>query len=364
MDLETRLIDNKHIPYCVSIYDGIIKNSFFRTGYSNIEQMIISAIKSIANKNYDNHKIYLHNFAKFDAIFLFKILTKLGIVSPLRHKGRFISIQFNYNNYVFHFRDSFLLLPASLRKLCESFNLNIIKGYFPHLFLNNSDISLDYEGDIPNKKYFNDMSDDEYNDYCMKYNNNNWNLKNEAIKYCELDCISLYDILMKFNNIIYDKWSLNINNYPTLPSLVFAIFRAHYLKDNSVVQLSGQMYKDIKQSYTGGSVDMYIPQNDKDELVYGYDVNSLYPSMMKESLVPVSDITYFEGDIRSFNPNAYGFFYCKVKCPNNLEHPLLQSHIKTDNGLRTIAALGTYEDMVFSEEMDNCIKKGYNFDIL
>jgi hypothetical protein len=28
MDLETRIINDKHIPYCISIYDGIYKNEF------------------------------------------------------------------------------------------------------------------------------------------------------------------------------------------------------------------------------------------------------------------------------------------------------------------------------------------------
>ena len=179
-----------------------------------------------------------------------------------------------------------------------------------------------------------------------------------------MDCISLYQILIKFNKIIYNKWSLNINDYPTLPSLSFAIFRAHYLKDNNIIQISGQIYNDIKQSYTGGAVDMYIPFNDKNEKIYSYDVNSLYPSIMKNSLMPVSNIHYFEGDIRSFDPEAFGYFYCKIKTPDQLNHPILQIHIKTNDGLRTVAALGSYEDMIFSYEMDNAIKLGYKFEIL
>jgi hypothetical protein len=43
-------------------------------------------------------------FAKFDAIFLFKILVKIGIVSPIINKGSLISIQFNSNNYILYFR--------------------------------------------------------------------------------------------------------------------------------------------------------------------------------------------------------------------------------------------------------------------
>jgi DNA polymerase type B, organellar and viral len=51
-----------------------------------------------------------------------------------------------------------------------------------------------------------------------------------------------------------------------------------------------------------------------------------------------------------------------------LDHPILQSpkagSIKTVNGLRTIAGLGSWEGWIFSEEMDNAKKFGYEFEIL
>jgi hypothetical protein len=37
--------------------------------------MIIAAIEFVSVSKYDNHKFYFHNFAKFDVIFIFKILT-------------------------------------------------------------------------------------------------------------------------------------------------------------------------------------------------------------------------------------------------------------------------------------------------
>ena len=47
---------------------------------------------------------------------------------------------------------------------------------------------------------------------------------------------------MKFNDMIYDLYQLNINEYFILPSLSVAIFRAHYLKKNSIVEIAGQIY--------------------------------------------------------------------------------------------------------------------------
>jgi hypothetical protein len=186
--------------------------------------MITASMKYLCQWKYDNHKVYLHNFSKF------------------------ISIQFNYNDYIVEFKDSYLLLPSSLRKLGQSFNIDMQKGLFPHLFVNDPSNSLDYDGYVPNHFNFIDVSIDDYLNYIKDFINKSWNLKSEAIKYCELDCISLYKILMKFNNIIFNKWSLNITNYPTLPSLSFAIFRAHYLNVNSIVNITGKIYDDIKKS--------------------------------------------------------------------------------------------------------------------
>ncbi len=155
-----------------------------------------------------------------------------------------------------------------------------------------------------------------------------------------------------------------MNKYPTTPSLSFALFRTLYIKNNKIIQLSGKVFEDIKKSYTGGAVDMYIPFNNENEIIFGYDVNSLYPYVMRNFPMPVDNLNYFEGNIRNFDKDAFGFFYCEIETPDNLDHPILQTHVKTNEGIRTISALGKYEDMLFSPDMDNSIKNGYKINIL
>ena len=67
---------------------------------------------------------------------------------------------------------------------------------------------------------------------------------------------------------------------------------------------------------------------------------------------------------RKFKPNAFGFFYCNITTPQYLEHPIIQTHVKTKSGIRTMSALGNFSDIIFSEEMDNAIKLEYKFEIL
>jgi hypothetical protein len=141
--------------------------------------------------------------------------------------------------------------------------------------------------------------------------------------------------------MVFDFFGRNVHHYPTLPSLAFAIFRSNFMTTENIPQLSGQIAKDIRQGYTGGAVDMYIPKSKPGVKIKCLDVNSLYPSEMFKQLMPIGTPSYFKGNIRLFDPNAFGFFYCKIIAPDKLEHPILQTHVKTNNGIRTISPLGT-----------------------
>ena len=346
MDIETILINNVHIPYLLCWFDGTSKrfHNYFLGDYlkngenlllldnnyinNYINLMVKDAMEDLNKKKYKNYKIYLHNFAKFDGIFLIKHLAEIGYCKPVIHKGKLISVKFSLFNskYSLTFYDSYLLLPSSLKKLCKSFNPAGVegKGIFP-FNLNN----INYLSFVPEYKYFSQVSLDEYNIYKSQFGSKLWSFKDESIKYCNLDCISLYKILVKFNELIFDKFSLNITNSPTLPSLAFSIFRTHYLvkkediktnKEGKIItthskihMLSGKIAEDIRAGYTGVAVDMYIPKPDIGDLVYAYDVNSLYPFVMREYKYPIGAPTYFEGDITKVDPNAFGFFSFGVK---------------------------------------------------
>nr|QGP74778.1 hypothetical protein [Russula griseocarnosa] len=365
LDIETFIKDQILIPYVISIYDGKTANSFFYLDYKNVDDLVMSALKSIMIKKYNNYNIYIHNLAKFDIIFLLKYLIKLGSINPIIHNNKIISIDLNFgdnNKYQLHFKDSYLILLASLKKLSEYFSVNTPKSVFPIFFVNEN--NLNYKGNVPDIKYFgNKITQEEYDNYSKNFNSN-WNLKIEAIKYCEIDCISLYQLIFKFNKLIFNLFKINIHKYPTLPSLAFAIFRSNFMMETVIPQLSGKIANDIRQGYTGGSVDMYIPKPLERAKIYVYDVNALYPFQMKSQPMPVGAPTYFKGNIWNLEENAFGFFYCKIIAPNNLNEPILQTHVKTNNGTRTIAPLGIWEDMLFSEEIKNAQKYGYKFEIL
>jgi len=157
--------------------------------------MMLECLKSILKRKYNYYKVYAHNMAKFDIIFLFKYLVKLGKVKPIIHNGKFISVTIVYGDneqYQIEFKDSILLLLYSLKSLCSSFKIDEGKSIFPHLFVNEN--NLEYKGDVPRIEDFYKISDNEYQEYKRSYNVGS--LKTEAIKYCKIDCVSLHKIFV------------------------------------------------------------------------------------------------------------------------------------------------------------------------
>jgi hypothetical protein len=135
--------------------------------------MILDCFKDILIRKYNRSNVYIHNLAKFDIIFLLKYLVKLGVVQPVIHNQRIISINLNYgqdNKYQINFRDSYLILLSSLRSLCKCFNVKNPKTIFPHFFVNEN--NLNYIGPVPDLKYFIDVSKEDYMEYCKQFNNN------------------------------------------------------------------------------------------------------------------------------------------------------------------------------------------------
>lgn len=372
MDIETITKDNIITPYLICAYNG----SDFITTYSNISLNQKDLFSRFINdlfkffKNSSKLTIYAHNLSGFDGIFLLKHLIQFGKVEPLLFNGRLISIKVKlnivgYTNKTIEFKDSYLLLPLSLRKLCKAFKVVSPKGYFPFKLMD-----IFYNGVLPKLELWTGIDTSIYNELLAKYTNG-WNFKDEAIKYCKLDCKCLYDILITFNELIFNEFQINVHKSLTLPALAMRIYKSNFMPKDSIYQILGTVEKAIRESYTGGAVDVYKPHNQVGELfsrtlkkLYYYDVNSLYPTAMALADMPIGKPTSFEGDILKQDTNPFGFFHCKITSPDNMLHPLLQRRIRTSEGLRTIAGLGSWEGWIFSEEMNNAKKYGYQFEIL
>jgi len=373
-DIETIKQNGKLTPYLICAYNGTDYITSYAKSTLNQQELFSDFLNDLLSffKKGNNLNVYAHNLSNFDGIFLLKHLIKFGEVEPLYFHGRLITVKVKLNikgfkGKVIIFKDSYLLLPVKLRILCEVFKVASTKGYFPY-GLND----IFYSGVFPKLEYWTGMSPAQYNILKLEFKNKLWNFQLEAIKYCKLDCKALHQVLMFYNKEFFNKFNINIFSALTAPSLAMRLFKTLFMPKDTIYQLHGNVEKAIRESYSGGAVDVYKPHNKIGNFtmsktfrtIKGYDVNALYPTVMAQQPMPLGKPILFVGDIRKLYPNAYGFFYCKITSPAFLDQPILQRRVNTSEGMRTVAGLGTWYGWINSAEMDNAMKSGYTFEII
>ena len=135
LDIETRTLeDGTMVPYCVCMcipstfeqnqfkIPELRQVSFYLEDFEDYDHMLKEAIIYLMIPKYSGFKIFIHNFSYFDGIFFMKIITALSHkIRPIIRDSQIIELKtyFGKNDmYSISFRDSFLLLPSSLKSLC------------------------------------------------------------------------------------------------------------------------------------------------------------------------------------------------------------------------------------------------------
>nr|YP_009690186.1 DNA polymerase family B [Porodaedalea pini]QEG56966.1 DNA polymerase family B [Porodaedalea pini] len=373
LDVETYK-DSKGVMhmYAISLGSKNKYKSFYLTDYLSTELMVQALLDELLTRKNTSRILYIHNGSNFDLIFLLKHIVNYPNVkvSPIIREGAVIKLEIRFGRnqvYKINVRDSLLLLPASLKELAQPFNNTSLKDIFPYDFVNAD--NLNYEGPVPGYEFFNSskVTLEDYNSYCERFRGSIWNLKEEAIKYCEQDCKALFEVILNFGNKVFNEFKINIYQTPTLPSLAMRHFRTNHLtKDTKIPMLTDSIYDDLSKAFYGGHVDMYIPENQEGKVVYVNDVNALYPTVMRDNKYPTLIFAHFIGDISIMeryngllNDNL-GVFKVKVHAPEGIQHPLLPH--KSNNV--TVYGDGTWVGWYYSEELLNAAKYGYTYEIL
>lgn len=157
IDIETIKKDNKLIPYLICGYNGSSYISSYGSQVNELFSSFINQLFTFFTNDSNTLIVYAHNFSGFDGIFLLKHLLSFGKVEPLLHNGKLITIKLiigegEFKDKTIIFKDSYLLLPNSLRELCKAFNVSSAKGYFPFNLTN-----IFYQGLLPEIELWNNI---------------------------------------------------------------------------------------------------------------------------------------------------------------------------------------------------------------
>jgi len=120
--------------------------------------------------------------------------------------------------------------------------------------------------------------------------------------------------------------------------------------------IRGNVEKDIRSSYYGGNVNVFINKIDHG---YYYDMNSQYPFAMLNDMPIGNPILSNDTNL----DNYFGFVYGEITAPdyNTLRVPYIQ--MKDDNSDITNCPRGSFSRMIFSEEIKQGLKDGYTMKV-
>ena len=293
--------------------------------------MIYEALENlrILRKKLSSGVVFFHNLGKFDGIFLVEALLKKQLKPKIiSRKGDLYEIKYE----TLCFRDSYKILPKSIKDLGNCFATNRKKG--------DLDVSQHHLDAL---------------NYEMLAN-----LKRKLRKYMHNDVMLQYDIFKGAQRHFFELFDfIDISSKRTLASIALEIFRTKFLSENTIFKLNAHQEEQIRKSYYGGGVDVYIP---KGENLHVYDVNSLYPFVMLNHM-PTGRPKYVTfRNKKSLDDNDFGFFVANITFnKQGVSAPLLPTRLK--NGI-TVFPQGNWNGIYFSEELKKAISVGYEIRII
>lgn len=311
-DLETKGLGGDLV--IGGIYDG---SHYFE--FETLDKMV-----SYLRFMVPNDTIYAHNGGKYDNRYLLNHLKGEGYeISNIMYIQNGLIFDVKIGKKTFKVRDSIHLLQGSLKSLCESFNVEHKKREF--------DLKTWIKTGCP--------------------------VTDELREYLKDDCISLYEVLLKFNSTFDTKIKL------TIASTAFnALLETTYKNIKLKKLCSNMMTKEeedfVRCSYKGGRVEVFSREA---ENVYSYDVNSLYPFVMHNFNYPFGKKLIQEGEEcnKSIKLGLLGVCECLIKAPE-MYIPYLAVRYED----KLMFPYGHWSDKLTSLEIIEARKRGYEIKII
>lgn len=346
----------------------IDKNQELNSGYDLIYKMVNDIFDHINGdiKVRNNYTFYAHNLGRFDSVFVLKSLGLLGSnykVTASWQENDLLSIKIKDTERKISIKilDSIKLIPSSLDKILKSFDCQINKGIFPHMFINSS--NLNYIGHKPNIKYYikesklNDINKALYNEIPDVIN-----IKQQCLEYLEKDVLGLLEAMNMYSRSIYNEYKLNITKYQTLPSLSLAIYGYWYFNTETPIKMiKGPLEKFIRNAYFGGNSNIFVEGDDRivTEGLH-YDLNSQFPAAMKESM-PTGNPVFSNNPQLSYY--KLGFVFAKIIPPriDTLKNLFIQR--RNEDGSVSCPREPFYE-YISTVDLHQGIKYGYKAEII
>jgi hypothetical protein len=233
-------------------------------------------------------------------------------------------------SYPITFHDSNKLIMGRLKNICKDFKIEEKKA---KIELKDHILELGWGRDKDDKKTSDPEKYHEFNSEGYYFMNVD-PYEKELNEYLHNDCISLYEVMM----MLIKLSGLPLGEFlkcPTTASLAMKIFQTNYEEDYDLAtstQYLGKWGQNIEEfvraGYYGGRTEVFQPYLKGG---YHYDVNSLYPHVMKQNKIPVGKANFITKSDKARNIFKYwynykvggGFLEVSIYIPEDIHIPPL-----------------------------------------
>jgi len=120
--------------------------------------------------------------------------------------------------------------------------------------------------------------------------------------------------------------------------------------------VKGELERELRSSYFGGNVEVYINEISNG---YLYDINYQYSTAMLQDMPVGSPVLSLETNL----DKIFGFVYGEIICPseNELQVPFIQ--YRDPLGRMVSCPRGKFSRLIFSPEIKYALKFGYNINV-
>lgn len=331
--------NDRMIAYLIGIYNPNFNKERYPKwdGFTrfNDKDCINTFLDRFLTHEYRGYIFYAH----FGSIFDFPIiLQELNLrnqykIYPIMKGSKIIKMKIqDDDNHVWYFNDSSALLNFSLDELTKTFKV------------------------AHRKLHVVDKNDNYDKNLFLMYKKN----PKLIIEYLKHDCMGLYEVLEKFRNEM-----LNIGGDLglTIASTSLKTFNRKYQKD-FMYMCPKTTNDELRNAYFGGRTEifrLYAPEL-KDAYYYYYDINSLYPFVMRKYDYPISKPNIIQTPNKDVFMENNGITHAKVTTPDKLYIPVLPAKIKLKTDTKLMFVLGSYEGWWDNELLRKAKEIGYKIE--
>jgi len=298
---------NKMICYLAGVYNPAYPDPRYRFVVFKGNDCVNNFLDNFMTKSYRGVMFYAHFGSIFDFPIILDELNKRSVkIFPIMKGSKIIKMTVeDKSGHKWYFADSSALLNFSLDELTKTFKV------------------------AHKKLHVVDKNDSYDRNLYLLYKRD----PKTVIEYLKHDCVGLYEVLDNFKSEIL---KLGGELGLTIASTSLKTFTSGYQRD-AFYMCSKELNDEFRNAYFGGRTEIFrmVAPELKGEYYYYYDINSLYPFIMRNNSFPISKpMVYLTPDKNIYMENE-GITQARIITPDNLYVPVLPAKIKvkTDNKL-------------------------------